>query len=224
MRRLTILGLTLCAALILCGSALAAGPAGIRVLTRDLSSSVTIACQTADGTAVSRSTETTDTEDYPGAEKIQITFTGAESGAQYLVTVQDATGTPTESNLVYIDQKAAEGSSVTFTLFPSAADPSKTYYVYLSSNASAGDVRSQTLAATFTYYQAASSDVLLGDVTQDGNIRVDDALAVLQSVVGKITLEGDQITAADVTRDGNVRVDDALGILQFVVGKITSFD
>ncbi len=62
-----------------------------------------------------------------------------------------------------------------------------------------------------------------GDV--DGNNKSDaaDALEVLKSVVGKITLNDMQTEAADVSDDGRVTAEDALFILKFVVGKIDHY-
>ncbi len=62
-------------------------------------------------------------------------------------------------------------------------------------------------------------DLLMGDVNGDGAVGATDALEVLKSVVGKVTLTPAQVAVADV--DGNAKVDatDALGILKIVVGK-----
>ncbi len=78
----------------------------------------------------------------------------------------------------------------------------------------------------------ATTPVIMGDVSRDGNIGADDALRVLQSCVGKIIsfdphdryndAPGAGI-AADVDGDGDIRAADALQILQKVVGKIDRF-
>ncbi|MBR6549348.1 MAG: extracellular solute-binding protein [Clostridia bacterium] len=78
----------------------------------------------------------------------------------------------------------------------------------------------------------ATTPVIMGDVSRDGNIGADDALRVLQSCVGKIIsfdphdryndAPGAGI-AADVDGDGVIRAADALQILQKVVGKIDRF-
>ncbi len=62
-----------------------------------------------------------------------------------------------------------------------------------------------------------------GDVDGNGKVTAADALEVLKSVVGKVTLTNDQSIAADT--DGNSKADaaDALNILKKVVGKIDKF-
>ncbi|MBR4867930.1 MAG: hypothetical protein IKU10_02135 [Clostridia bacterium] len=67
------------------------------------------------------------------------------------------------------------------------------------------------------------TDVVYGDLTGDGEVSASDALEVLKSVVGKVTLTADQKVAADVTGDGEVSAADALDILKKVVGKIDKF-
>lgn len=64
---------------------------------------------------------------------------------------------------------------------------------------------------------------LLGDVNGDYNINSFDALLILQSIVGKVTFNSAQQSAADVSKDGKVNSTDALAVLQYSVGKITSF-
>ncbi len=65
--------------------------------------------------------------------------------------------------------------------------------------------------------------VKIGDVDGDGKVTAADALEVLKSVVGKVTLNDIQFIAADT--DGNDKADaaDALNILKIVVGKIEKF-
>ncbi len=64
----------------------------------------------------------------------------------------------------------------------------------------------------------------LGDVDQNGVVSAADALEVLKSVVGKITLTDHQSLVADTDRNGVVSAADALIILQVVVGKIPPFN
>lgn len=62
-----------------------------------------------------------------------------------------------------------------------------------------------------------------GDVNKDGKINSTDALLVLQSSVGSISLSSEQKTLADVNSDNKVNSTDALKILQYSVGSINKF-
>lgn len=63
----------------------------------------------------------------------------------------------------------------------------------------------------------------IGDINTDGKINSADALFVLQSSMGVITLTDTQKLLADVNEDGKINSTDALLILQYATGKITSF-
>ena len=58
-----------------------------------------------------------------------------------------------------------------------------------------------------------------GDVNQNGEVTVTDALLALQNTVGKIELSKVQTLSGDMNGDGKISVDDALVILQMTVGK-----
>ena len=58
-----------------------------------------------------------------------------------------------------------------------------------------------------------------GDVNQNGEVTVTDALLALQSTVGKVELSKVQTLSGDMNGDGKISVDDALVILQMTVGK-----
>ena len=62
-----------------------------------------------------------------------------------------------------------------------------------------------------------------GDVDGDGMITVKDALMVLKSINGDLTLTADQKTRGDVDNDGTLTAADALAILQYANGTITKF-
>ena len=65
--------------------------------------------------------------------------------------------------------------------------------------------------------------VTYGDVDGDGKVSATDALEVLKSVVGKVTLTDHQFKAADTDGNGKADAADALNILKKVVGKIDKF-
>ena len=170
---------------------------------------------------------------FPGAVKMKVTYSKAQSGNEYLLCVlaDDETGVPTVDNMAYIDQKTADGATMEFTVFPKAVDAKTTsvkYTVYLSSNADASSedagLTSFTKVGAFEYYAAGNSDVMLGDVDGDEDVTISDAVLVLQAIVEAETLDDKQTAAADVDKDTEVTISDAVAILQYIVEAITSFD
>lgn len=224
--------LTLCVlASFFCVGAAAAGTdaaSGIYELTREsaFASTVTLTPKTAAGTTVTAGSATVDGQTvsgfYANAEKVEVTFTGAEASAQYLVLALDNdSATPTQGNITYIDQTGATNTSVTFTVYPSSLASGKTYSIYLASSASAGSVQGLTKIASFKYY----APYILGDVNGDTEIKPNDALCVLQIYAGTpgMTWTANQRLAADVDKDGEIKPTDALKILQKYAGVISEF-
>ncbi len=72
-----------------------------------------------------------------------------------------------------------------------------------------------------TVQQAVDSNQM-GDLDDDRQITLKDALLVLRASCGLINLDPVSFARADVTGDGNVNAMDALRILQYVNGKITT--
>ena len=64
---------------------------------------------------------------------------------------------------------------------------------------------------------------IIGDVDGSGKVEATDALEVLKSVVGKVTLTDEQLVLADTDGNGEADATDALNILKKVVGKIEKF-
>ena len=172
---------------------------------------------------------TTDTVDgteytdyYANAVKFGVTASGLEADQQYLLLVLkgDASGTapsvPTADNIAYIDQMAATDTGVTFAAYPKEMTKG-TYYVYLVGG---GTAFADSQVASFEYDQKFT----LGDVNDDGSIDSVDAMKILQSWVGKITLTETQKLAGDVNSDKAVDSVDAMKILQFWIGKISKFN
>ena len=160
-------------------------------------------------------------------QKFDVTATkDVTSGEQYLVLVMNEKGTPTEDNIVYINQEQAENSKVTFSnVYPSAMAKSSSrtstdniYYVYVVGEGRAFDAAKPS--ATFKYYDA---NVLRGDANSDGNVRVGDATLVLRYCAELIGENDLNLVAVDVNGDGKVRVGDAALILRYCAELITEF-
>ena len=85
---------------------------------------------------------------------------------------------------------------------------------------SSPDARVYTAHLSGNTFYILIAPAVTGDVNQDGKIDTTDARLVLQSIVGKADLSGDQVTLADVNGDNKVDTVDARLILQYIVGKI----
>ena len=167
---------------------------------------------------------------YPGAVKVGVTYKTPQKDSEYLLIVlSDNNATPSVDNMAYIDQKTAGASDLEFTIYPKKPDAtanSVTYSVYMSSSTDASSgtgVTGYVKVGSFEYY-STGLNVTLGDVDDDGDIMVGDAVLVLRAVVEDIVLDERQTAAADVDKDGDVMVGDAVYILRYVVEDITSFD
>jgi uncharacterized repeat protein (TIGR02543 family) len=84
---------------------------------------------------------------------------------------------------------------------------------------------SQTVPATVCAEDANFTALwnLFGDIGNDGQISVTDALMALQAASGFIILTATQLLAADTNHSNSVTIVDALKILQFISGQIISF-
>lgn len=221
--KIFLLAGVLCA--ILCVGTLAAENSGVYDV--QTSTGYTLAPQTADSTPITASNVTINGESQPfyaNAERFTLTGPISDTGNQNLVfalkgdTAALGTNTtiPTENNIVYIDQKAADGSAVTFSIYPSALESGVTYGIYV-----VGTSTSYTKVASFSYY----APYVLGDVDNNGTINTLDALQVLQYSAGIIQLSDTQILSADVAQPkGTINTLDALQILQYSANLIDNFD
>ena len=201
-------------AALLCVTALAAdNQSGVYDLKlKDDGSGYTLGAQTADKTAVSKTTKVDGKEVYVGAERI--TLTGEKVTGFNLVLVMKGDETViTVDNLVYVDQQT---DTVAFNIYPSKLEGNVTYHIYLSNSNGTGKQE----IATFQYYQAYT----LGDVDEDGRITATDSMYALQMAVGLGNWTDTQVLAAKVCRGKIVTATDAMWIMQRAVGLISSFD
>lgn len=63
----------------------------------------------------------------------------------------------------------------------------------------------------------------LGDVNNNGEVTVADAILVMKHCVGQVTLDDAQLVRADVNKSGTATVADAVKILGYSIGAITEF-
>jgi len=147
-----------------------------------------------------------------------------------IIDAEKANATLTGDDLYYINQgtngetfwTTGMGTKVDLTTLVNETTTSKEFIVRI------GGTNLQNLIEvplTVTY-NAATPDTptyILGDVTEDGNILLNDATAVLRAVAGLIELSSNQTLAADVTKDSNILLNDATTILRKVAGLIENF-
>lgn len=175
---------------------------------------------------------------YTGAVQFDLTATqGLTSGSQYLVLMLKGDGenaVSTAENIYYINQKAAANGALAFTnaggdsIYPMDL-VNGTYSIYIL-----GDGKTFVPAkadASFTY----DAGYTLGDVNNDTEITVSDAVMVLNHVAKNIVLTRDYevrpgifynaYDAANVAKsDEDITISDALRILNYVAKNISSFD
>lgn len=206
---------------LLCTSALAVDSAkGIVTDTlkpADEVTNVALEAQKADGTPVTGGTASSDGKSVlADTEKVGMTVSNTTDGNQYLAFVlKDGSGVPTASNIVYIDQVQASGTSANFNLYPSSLASGTKYHIYLSSNETTGGNLKEV--GSFEYY----APYKLGYVDDDDKITATDAQWILQMVVQKRAATDTQRLAADVDGDQKLTATDAQWLLQVVVQKRT---
>ena len=64
---------------------------------------------------------------------------------------------------------------------------------------------------------------MLGDVTDDGKIDLDDVTLTQKYIVGLEKLTETQILAADTTKDGLINIDDVTTIQKYIANIINEF-
>ena len=123
-------------------------------------------------------------------------------------------------DITYYYKKQSEGNSSYKTTVPTAVGKYTVKAVSKATdNYKAGE-------ATANFEIISKPKYTLGDVNNDGNIDVSDAIKVLQHSSGKIKLTDTEKLAANVadrTQD-EIDVSDAIKILQFSSGKIDKFE
>lgn len=191
-----------------------------------LSLAMSTAALAADGIQSANSTaeNVTLAVDQSNRDKLNVTYTSASTNSEYVVFATSGTSTevPTESNLVYIDQKTAGSGGVSFVVYPKTLT-SGTYQVWMSSNAASGvGAKKAVNIGNFEYYTEKPA-YTLGDVNSDGRINSTDAILVLRYAVGNVELTEAQKLAAEVNGKTGINSGDAILILQRAVDDTVKF-
>ena len=161
--------------------------------------------------------------DYLNATGFQIEYGGATDGNAYLLLIMnDQTGVPTKDNLRYID--AADGAEQKAVFSANlGAMKNGTYEVWITDDSKGGDVAK---VASYEVYGNGNigASRAIGDVNDEKGVNINDALDIINHVVGNHILTGEYLEAADVNNEKGVNINDALDIINYVVGNITAFE
>ena len=166
---------------------------------------------------------------YPSSEKQQVSC-AATAGKQYLVMLVTGTFTtvPTVSNeIIYIDQKEAAGSTVTFGedgdfVFPNLTGIDNNQKLTLLVTSNDGTAMKKT---EMFYSTGGSFDVeqgKKGDIDGNGSVNASDALMVLQIAAKLYTPTSAERAAADMDGNGGISASDALMVLQIAAHLISA--
>lgn len=135
----------------------------------------------------------------------------AEAGKQATVLVYKADSAEAEAtaeNIVYIDQ-AAKTDDLWKTISVTFEDGAK-YVIKMGGE-----------GATVASEVYGASTVMVGDVTGDEKIKVNDAVYVVDYLLGTVEdLTADQKEAADTYKDGQIKVNDAVYIVDYLLGTV----
>jgi len=133
-----------------------------------------------------------------GDVKFALTYSGAQANGMYLVLVLSEEGVPTASNILYVNQETAGGTSVSFdNVYPTNIQDS---YIYL-----AGTGMAYTKLGKINANGAVSSGAK-GDVNEDGVVDIVDLQRLFAHLNGSNLLTN--LLAGDVNGDGAVDIVD----------------
>ena len=110
-----------------------------------------------------------------------------------------------------------------FTVSETAAEGKTTVSVFFNDNddSNLSDVYGTVLSASFTAGQIDVSQGVLGDVSGDGKIAINDVVMLNSSLLGKVTLSERARKLGDVTGDGKIAINDVVRLNSYLLKKVT---
>lgn len=180
-------------------------------------------------TSISQDVNADETADtfYPSSDRIEVTYSAASSGSYYGVVLSNGSTVPTKSSdIYYINQATASGTSVTFNVYPMLPTASTDMTLFISSNAQGHTLVSVPLsyAKDATITAPSTPQYELGKVNDDNVVDAADALLVLEFAAKLQTPTAVQELAANVNGDTVIDAADALKILEYAAKLITSWN
>jgi len=156
---------------------------------------------------------------YENSNKLDVTYTGSTANEHYGVILVDGSGLPTvDSEIYYINQETATGSSVNFNVYPKLPAETTDMTLYISSSDTSFDLVS--IPMSYAVNAAVAGDepsYRLGDTNGDGDISVKDVVPIRRHIAGGYTVEMNE-AAADVNGDGSISVKDVVPIRRYIAG------
>lgn len=123
-----------------------------------------------------------------------------------------------DSDILYINQETKGADTFkSFKVDTSKLTAGKTYTIKLG-----GQEATAIEKDTFTYKGGPVEDIVYGDVTGEGDVKVNDAVKIVDYYLEKENsdLTEKQLKAADVNLDGEVKTNDAVAIVDYYLEKI----
>lgn len=137
-------------------------------------------------------------------------FTNGDDLTVLVFKVTDELNTPQDSNIVYVGQpEYIDGMPLISFELPENAEG--TYEIRVGG----------TGVTAYSAGQFTASEVLVGDLDNNGVINKDDAIIILQIFFGEIDIVDessyyDLVKDCDLVKDGNINVKDAVRLLQLI--------
>jgi len=155
---------------------------------------------------------------YEGSDRLEVTYSAAANGSDYGVILVAGSGLPTVADdIYYIDQVAAEGTSIDFNVYPKTIAETTDMTMYISSNATGASLVSVPMAYVVGYEEVVEPSFTYGDVNDDTRVNTRDVTTLAKHVVGGYGTTINEL-AADVKADGRVNTRDVTTLAKFVIG------
>lgn len=154
------------------------------------------------------------TDLYADAEKLQVTYSAASEGNEYVLYVlkETETGTapttPDDTNIVYVEQQTASSTNLVFTVFQSSFEQNMKYYIFLAGSNDGASILDFTEIGTYSYYNSYISEAGSADEKQQ-EVEQEHKRAMFQWLRAHMnTRTTEETKNYDIHEDGYINEDD----------------
>ena len=145
---------------------------------------------------------------YKDSDRIEVAFSGAESGKNYGVILVEGSSLPTAaSDIYYINQVASSGTNVNFNVYPATIAKTTDMTMYISSDVADFDLVEVPMSYVVGYKEEVAPSFTYGDVNNKDGVNLQDVTFLSRYVAGGYTFSFEFNEAA-----ANVRKPDTSGI------------